>query len=155
MNLISKCYFLFIRQIFHCFNLIWMCFTEKKVILRRFKTQKRVKMKTANIYKDIAYNENNPVITVLFETGFTKEIRIMMQKGTVIKEHQTQFPIVIHLMEGTVEVKIDSEETYLKKGDLVALNGSVFHSLKAIEDSIIRLTLTKYDETERIIREIN
>lgn len=51
-------------------------------------------MKVTNIFENIKYNEKKPEITILFETEFTKEIRIAMHKGTIMKEHKTSFPIV-------------------------------------------------------------
>ena len=107
-------------------------------------------MKIANIYQDIAYKENKPVITVLFETDFTKEIRIAMQKGTIMKEHKTSYPIVIEILEGNIDFGVEQETNRLTKGDLIALGGNVPHDLKANENSIIRLTLTKYDNAKRV-----
>lgn len=107
-------------------------------------------MKTANIYQDIVYNENKPVITVLFETDFTKEIRIVMQKGTVMKEHKTSFPIVVEIVDGNIDFGVKNENLNLKKGNLIALDGGVPHDLKAIENSTVRLTLTKSDKIDRV-----
>lgn len=107
-------------------------------------------MKTANIYENIIYNENKPIITVLFETDFTKEIRIVMQKGTVMKEHKTSYPIVVEILDGDIEFGVNQETNHLTKGDLIALYGNVPHDLKANENSIIRLTLTKYDNAKRV-----
>lgn len=107
-------------------------------------------MKTANIYEAVEFNSNKPVIKVLFETNFTKEIRIAMQKGTLMKEHKTKFPIVVEILEGTICFGVQKETHQLTKGSLIALDGDVPHDLKANENSIIRLTLTKYDNTERV-----
>lgn len=107
-------------------------------------------MKTASIYQDIEYSEEKPLIKVLFETEFTKEIRIAMQKGTSMREHKTKFPIVVELSEGDIDFGVQGETIHLKKGSLIALDGNVPHDLKAKENSIIRLTLTKFDNAERV-----
>lgn len=107
-------------------------------------------MKTASIYNELVFNENKPVIKVLFETSFTKEIRIAMQQGTAMKKHQTSFPIVVEIVDGKIDFGVNGEILNLKKGDLIALDGGVPHDLKAIENSIVRLTLTKYDESDRV-----
>lgn len=111
-------------------------------------------MKTTSILKDIQFNEKRPVITVLFETDFTKEIRIAMQQGTVMKEHKTKFPIVVHVVEGEISFGVQGEQKELTAGDLIALDGDVPHDLSAKQNSIIRLTLTKYDDANRV-KEIN
>ncbi len=107
-------------------------------------------MNTSNIYKDISYNENRPVITVLFETDFTKEIRIAMEKGTQMKEHKTAFPIVVEIIQGSIDFGVQKEIKHLVTGDLISLESNIPHDLKATEKSIIRLTLTKYDNTKRV-----
>ncbi len=107
-------------------------------------------MEIASIYKDLEYKDNKPVIKVLFETSFTKEIRITMQQGTEMKKHKTSFPIVVEIVDGEINFGVEEKTLNLKKGDLIALNGGVPHDLKAIENSIVRLTLTKYDETNRV-----
>ncbi len=107
-------------------------------------------MEIANLYKELEYKETKPVINVLFETSFTKEIRIAMQQGVLMKKHKTSFPIVIEIVEGKIDFGVNNKILNLEKGDLIALNGGVPHNLKAIENSIVRLTLTKYDDTKRV-----
>ena len=107
-------------------------------------------MKTASLLTEVEYNESKPMIKVLLETDFTKEIRIAMQKGTVMKDHKTPFPIVVELVEGTIDFGVLNEVKKLKKGDLIALNGGVVHNLSAQENSIVRLTLNKLDRVERV-----
>jgi quercetin dioxygenase-like cupin family protein len=107
-------------------------------------------METASILKDLEYNEAKPMIKVLFETSFTKEIRIAMKAGTEMKKHQTSFPIVVELVEGNLDFGVNDSVLDLKRGDLIALEGGVPHDLKAKTDSIVRLTLTKYDQTDRV-----
>lgn len=107
-------------------------------------------MKTASILSDIVYNDTKPVITVLFETSFTKEIRIAMKAGTEMKKHQTSFPIVVEMVEGDVNFGVDNIIQNIRRGDLIALQAGVPHDLKAKKDSVVRLTLTKNDLTERV-----
>ena len=52
-------------------------------------------MKQASIFNDLIFNDKKPAITVLFETTFTKEIRIAFRPGQSMKEHKTSFPIVV------------------------------------------------------------
>lgn len=107
-------------------------------------------METASLLKNLEYHESKPMITVLFETSFTKEIRIAMQAGTEMKKHKTSFPIVIEMVEGSLDFGVNDSVLNLEKGDLIALEGGVPHDLKAKTNSIVRLTLTKYDQTDRV-----
>ncbi len=112
-------------------------------------------MKTADLYKDLEYNPKKPLVNVLFETDFTKEIRIAMQKGTQMKEHKTSFPIVVQVIEGVIVFGVNNEVLHLRQGNLIALEPSVPHDLKALENSVVRLTLTKNDEVTRVKEVVN
>ena len=107
-------------------------------------------MESVNIYQDLEYKDNKPAIKVLFETSFTKEIRIAMREGTAMKKHKTAFPIVIEIVEGKIDFGVHDGVLKLVKGDLLALEGGVPHDLNATADSIIRLTLTKNDQADRV-----
>ncbi len=107
-------------------------------------------MKTASILNDVEYKEDKPSITVLFETEHTKEIRIAMRKGQLMKAHKTPFPIIIEIFEGEIEFGLLEDKFLLTRGDLIALDGNVTHDLTARADSLVRLTLTKHDQLERV-----
>ena len=59
----------------------------------------------------------------------------------------TAFPKSINLNKKIPSKKIP---TYLKKGDLVALEGGIPHDLKALETSTVRLSLNKADSARRV-----
>jgi quercetin dioxygenase-like cupin family protein len=107
-------------------------------------------MEIASLYQDLEYKDDKPVIKVLFETSFTKEIRIAMKQGTQMKEHKTSFPIVVQIVEGKIDFGVQDQIKNLVKGDLIALEANIPHNLNALEDSIVRLTLTKNDEADRV-----
>lgn len=107
-------------------------------------------MKSASLIKDPEYNENKPAIKVLMDTDSSREIRIMMRKGQVMKEHKTPFPIVVEIFEGLITFGANGSTHNLVKGDLVYLEGNVPHDLKAEEESTVRLTLSKLDTADRV-----
>lgn len=112
-------------------------------------------MKTASLIKDVEYKENKPAIQVLFETANTKEIRIVMRKGQLMKEHKTPFPIVVEIFEGEIEFGVHEKKHHLKKGDLLTLEGDIPHDLNCKSDCIIRLSLSILDKVERVRDVIN
>jgi quercetin dioxygenase-like cupin family protein len=107
-------------------------------------------MIASSLLKNLQYQKDKPAISVLLETGSTKEIRIAMRGGHTMKEHQTPFPIVVEIFEGAVDFGVKGKLYPLKKGDIVALEASVPHDLNAKEDSIVRLTLSKSDTVQRV-----
>ena len=107
-------------------------------------------MKTGSLAKNIEFNESKPAITVLFETDGTKEIRIAMRNGQLMKEHKTPFPIVVELYSGTLNFGVNNETHNLVAGDMLTLAGNVPHDLMATSDCVVRLSLSKLDKVERV-----
>lgn len=107
-------------------------------------------MKTASILKDLKYNEEKPAVQVLLETGHSKEIRIAMKKGQVMKENTTPYPIVVEIFDGSVNFGVYGGTYFVRRGDMLSLQGNIPHNLTAEEDSIVTLTLSKGDNVERV-----
>ena len=107
-------------------------------------------MKTASLLKDLEYNETKPAVKVLMDTESSREIRIAMKKGQVMKEHKTPYPIVVELFDGAISFGVNGDVHEIHKGDMLSLEGNVPHDLTAKEDSIVRLTLSKADSVERV-----
>jgi len=109
-------------------------------------------MKKSSLSENIIYNELKPSISVLFETETTKEIRIVFKKEQLMKEHKTSFPITVEIFEGAIDFGVNGTIYNLVKGDLVSLDASIPHDLFAKQDSIVRLTLSKLDTVDRVIK---
>ena len=107
-------------------------------------------MKTSSLLKNITYNSDKPAINVLMETDFSKEIRIAFKAGQEMKEHKTAFPITVEMVEGDLNFGVNGEVLALSRGGLIALEGNVPHNLHAKSDCIVRLTLTKSDDVNRV-----
>lgn len=112
-------------------------------------------MHTASIYKDLTYSSKKPTISVLLESDFTKEIRIVFTEGQIMKKHQTAFPIVVEIVSGNINFGVNDTIYSLEKGDLISLKSSIPHDLTATTDSIVRLTLSKLDSTKRVTKVID
>lgn len=107
-------------------------------------------MKTASLRSDLVYNEEKVAVKVMMESETSKEIRILFRKGQLMKEHKAGYPITVEICEGHIEFGVEGEKHSLKSGDLIFLEANVPHDLLAEEDSIVRLTLSKFDSIERV-----
>ncbi|HEY8397541.1 MAG TPA: cupin domain-containing protein [Flavihumibacter sp.] len=103
----------------------------------------------------IEFDEDRVKTKVIVETSFSKEIRILLKKGQVMKEHQTPYPILIHVLKGQIELGVQDKKFSMNDGDIIALDGGIPHNLSAAEDSVVRLTLSKHDKIERLNEVIN
>lgn len=107
-------------------------------------------MKTANLLNDIKKNPHKATVELLFESDFSKEIRIFMAKGQLMKDHKAPFAIVVEIFEGKVDFGVEGTIHKLVKGDILSLKANVVHNLIAEEDSIVRLSLFKGDGVARV-----
>ncbi|WP_345986651.1 cupin domain-containing protein [Sulfurimonas sp. HSL-1656] len=87
----------------------------------------------------------------ILESPFSKEIRICMDKGNIMREHAAPGPITVMVLEGCVTVTSGSDTADLLRGQIVCFDAHVPHSLEARTDSVVRLTLSKNDALARVI----
>lgn len=109
-------------------------------------------MKKSSLLDNLSYNDTKPSITVLLENDTSKEIRIVFKKDQFMREHRTSFPITVEIFEGAIDFGVKETLYNLVKGDLVSLDANVLHDLVAKQNSIVRLTLSKLDTVERVIK---
>jgi quercetin dioxygenase-like cupin family protein len=107
-------------------------------------------MKIDSFNDNLIFNEDKVATQVILETPFSKEIRILMKAGQAMKEHKAPYPIIVHLLEGEVDFGVQGKVLALKKGMVITLEANVPHDLMASKDSIVRLTLSKLDQVERV-----
>lgn len=103
---------------------------------------------------DLSFNEQKASTKVILETSFTKEIRILLKKGQTMKEHRAPHPIVIHILQGEIEFGVENQVHVLNHGSICTLEENIPHNLKALKDSIVRLTLSKLDSPTRVEKAI-
>ncbi|MFC5284515.1 cupin [Pedobacter alpinus] len=107
-------------------------------------------MQIQSFNESLEFNDTRVVTKVILETSFTKEIRILLKRGQIMKEHQTPFSILVHVLDGYIDFGVEGVIHHLKAGAIITLEGNVKHDLTAKEDSIVRLTLSKFDKVERV-----
>ena len=100
-------------------------------------------MQQAAILQNLQFHPERALLTSLMETAFSKEIRICMKENTAIKSHKATAPIVVEVVEGEIIFEMENEALTMQKGVLVSLAAHVMHSLKANQDSVIRLSVSK------------
>lgn len=107
-------------------------------------------MNIASFLTDINWNEEKPAIQVMLETSSTKEIRIAMRNGQHMKEHKAPFPIVVEVVSGKINFGVEKQNSVLAQGQMIGLEANVPHDLTAIEESVVRLSLSKFDSVQRV-----
>ena len=111
-------------------------------------------MKIESFNDDVVYSDKIST-KVILETSFSKEIRIVFKSGQIMKEHKAPFPIIVHVLEGTIDFGVLGEIKKLQKGAIITLEENIPHDLTALEDSIVRLSLSKLDNASRVEKVIS
>jgi quercetin dioxygenase-like cupin family protein len=76
------------------------------------------------------------VKTDLFET-----VRLVVHEGMDIDEHDVDGPIMLHCLEGNVNLGLAGSNVSLRAGQWMYLEGGVRHSVRGIEESSLLLTI--------------
>lgn len=95
--------------------------------------------------------DSKPQITMMFESHTSKEIRICMAEGNVMREHTAPGAIMIMVLDGSVSISSREESLILNAGDMIGFAPNVPHSLEAHTESVIRLSLSKNDTFKRVV----
>ncbi|GAA9640860.1 cupin domain-containing protein [Helicobacter pylori] len=98
-------------------------------------------MKMVNFLEGVHFEKLN--IEALNENSSNKEIRICMPKGAILDKHKAPGAISVQVLEGKIIFEVENEKIEMHKGALISLEAQVLHRLDALENSVIRLSLSK------------
>ncbi|MGF1556157.1 cupin domain-containing protein [Paucihalobacter sp.] len=107
-------------------------------------------MKIKSFNEGLKFDSKQVQTKVIIETPFSKEIGILLKAGQLMKEHKAPYPILIHLLDGTIELGVQGKVMLMNTGDIITLEEGILHDLVAQTDSSIRLTLSKLDSVDRL-----
>ncbi len=66
---------------------------------------------------------------------------IVLKKGAKMQEHHTRAPITVHVIEGRINFVANSKTQPVTAGIVVALDRGIEHSIEAVEESALVLTV--------------
>ncbi len=98
-------------------------------------------MKVVNFLEGVHFEKLH--IEALNENASNKEIRICMPKGAILDKHKAPGAISVQVLEGKIIFEAENEKIEMPKGALISLEAQVSHRLDALENSVIRLSLSK------------
>jgi quercetin dioxygenase-like cupin family protein len=93
--------------------------------------------------------QDRHAVTLVHEDGLTVVVTDL-HAGAVLQEHAAPGPATIQVLDGRVEIDIAGERVEATAGRLVAFAGSVRHSVRAVEDSTLLLTVTDRGEAHDV-----
>jgi quercetin dioxygenase-like cupin family protein len=79
---------------------------------------------------------------VIIKTDAMELARLVVPKGKEYPSHQVPGPIVVHCVQGKIELTAMGRTQELHDGQLLYLMPGEPHSLRGVEDAIILLTIS-------------
>ncbi len=84
-------------------------------------------------------NATHPVAKALFNGEHTKVLAIGFKKGMLLKEHKTQLPAILTVLEGAMLYREGNQEIRLSTYDEVQIPVHLLHSVEALSDGLCLL----------------
>jgi len=81
------------------------------------------------------------VTTTLVKTKQLEVIRLVLPAGKEIPSHQVSGEITVQCLEGDIEFRAAGQSQVLSAGQLLYLSGNEPHSLKAIQNASVLVTI--------------
>lgn len=95
----------------------------------------------ARIKQSPQWSEAHKGSITLAKNDNLRIVLMVMGRGTVLHEHQTDGPLTISLTEGSLRFDAGRRHSTLTAGQLVALHGGIRHAVEALEDSAFVITI--------------
>jgi quercetin dioxygenase-like cupin family protein len=77
----------------------------------------------------------------LFKKSDFRMVLIMMDQGSILKEHHADGTISVHVLKGAIDFRVHGETRSLQTNSVLTLGASIKHELAAREESAILLTI--------------
>lgn len=84
-------------------------------------------------------NATHPVAKIIHNDANCKTLVLVFKKGMVLKEHKTNVPTTLLVMDGEIEYSAGQETITLKKHNQTGIPIGLLHAVEAKEDSVCLL----------------
>jgi quercetin dioxygenase-like cupin family protein len=86
-------------------------------------------------------NLKNATTKTLYKSNHLEVFRMILLAGKAMPAHQVQGEVTVQCIEGSIEFAVAGSRRLMYAGDLICLAGGVEHSLKAVEDASVIVTM--------------
>ena len=100
-----------------------------------------VKAEIARLKSEPAWASGDRHGTSLVKGDGINVALMLVKKGAKLQEHHNKAPITVHLLEGRINFIASGKPRLLTAGMLLALDRAISHSIEALEDSALILTV--------------
>lgn len=88
-----------------------------------------------------SYKRNDHASATIINRPGLGAVLIALPKGGHLAEHQTKRPIILRVLEGSIQVSLSDRTLQMTRGDLTALAPNLKHKVTGVTDSAMLLTM--------------
>jgi quercetin dioxygenase-like cupin family protein len=100
------------------------------------------------------FQESGPGVTVLSDTGAARTVLFAFRAEQQLKEHRTSSQILVQVLRGRITFTAPASRVTARAGTLLQLEADIPHSIEALTDAVVLLTLTPSPAQHSLEREL-
>ena len=100
------------------------------------------------------FQESGPGVTVLSDTGAARTVLFAFRAGQQLKEHRTSSQILVQVLRGQIMFAAREARMKARAGTLLQLEADIPHSIEALTNAVVLLTLTPSPSRHSLEREL-
>ena len=94
------------------------------------------------IKSETAWKEKDRNAITVYKTPGLRMVLVALHKDAELPRHKAEGIISVQVFDGEIRFGTDDAEVNLITGQMIALHKGLYHSVRAIKDSVFLLTLT-------------
>ncbi|GLV60575.1 hypothetical protein KDH_73940 [Dictyobacter sp. S3.2.2.5] len=98
--------------------------------------------------------EEHPSVQVLSDIGAARLVLFSFKAGQQLKEHKTSSQIIVQAICGSIEFTANASQTTLRTGMVLQLEMNVPHSIIALTDAQVLVTMVPSPSSHSLQREV-
>lgn len=95
----------------------------------------------ADIKAETTWKDSDRNSMTIFKSENISIVLIGMRENAELKAHTAAGHIMVQVLEGKIDFKTEEKTTVLEKGQMIALQQSILHSVVAVKESFFLLTV--------------
>ena len=104
----------------------------------------------AQVRAESTWADSDHNAITIYKNESVRIVLIGMHDQAVLKTHTASGVITVHVLEGSVDFITEEQTVSLDKGQMVALQEKILHSVKAKEESFFLLTVVLNNQLRSI-----
>ena len=92
-----------------------------------------IKGEKFNVAESVSYSAQSVVSKVVLKKDIGNITLFAFEKGEGLSEHTAPFDAMVHIIDGTAEIKIGGNPHILNAGEAIIMPANIAHALHAVE----------------------